>query len=190
MAACGSNEAVRLPFDETKTTQAAARLLKLRGGRMSYMKLIKLLYLVDREALLRWGRPLTGDRYVSMDKGPVVSGTLDLINEGDAKRIWSEYISAPEGYEVSLLRDAPADELSAAEEELIEEIFRLHGHKSRWELVDLMHSLPEWENPNGSAIPIEYHDILIRSGKTELEARAIEEELESLAAVQALLGPQ
>ena len=36
-------------------------MLKSRAGRMSYMKLIKLLYLADREALGRWGRSITGD---------------------------------------------------------------------------------------------------------------------------------
>ena len=51
---------------------------------MSYMKLIKLLYLADREALLRWGRPITFDAYVSMDRGPVLSSVLDLINGGTA----------------------------------------------------------------------------------------------------------
>ena len=59
-------------FNERRATEAAARFLKLRGGRMSYLKLIKLIYFLDREALLRWGRPVTGDRYVSMDNGPVV----------------------------------------------------------------------------------------------------------------------
>jgi uncharacterized phage-associated protein len=46
---------------------------------MAYIKLIKLLYLADREALLRWGRPITTDRHVSMPKGPVVSQIYDLI---------------------------------------------------------------------------------------------------------------
>ena len=36
---------------------------------MSYMKLIKLLYLADREALAQWGRSISIDTYVSMDKG-------------------------------------------------------------------------------------------------------------------------
>ena len=44
---------MKLRFNEAKAAQAAARLLKLRGGRMSFLKLIKLLYIVDREALLR-----------------------------------------------------------------------------------------------------------------------------------------
>ncbi len=159
---------------------------------MSYMKLIKLLYLVDREALLRWGRPVTTDRYVSMDQGPVLSSILNLINEGHrpgAPGVWPEYISEPQGYEVALLKEAPADELSRAEEELIEEVFRDHGHKSRWELVELVHTLPEWRDPNGSAVPISYADILAAGGKSPLETATVVEELESLMAVDSLLRP-
>ena len=37
-----------LRFNERRATEAAARFLKLRGNRMSYLKLIKLLYLLDR----------------------------------------------------------------------------------------------------------------------------------------------
>lgn len=42
-------------FDEMKATQAAALFLELAGGRENYTKLIKLLYLLDREALIRQG---------------------------------------------------------------------------------------------------------------------------------------
>jgi len=48
---------------------------------MAYIKLIKLLYLADREALLRWGRPITTDCHVSMPKGPVVSQIYHLITD-------------------------------------------------------------------------------------------------------------
>ena len=41
---------MHLQFDEAKATQAAAFFLQLRGGQMHYIKLIKLLYLADREA--------------------------------------------------------------------------------------------------------------------------------------------
>ncbi|HEV8430339.1 MAG TPA: Panacea domain-containing protein, partial [Pyrinomonadaceae bacterium] len=78
----GRKVPVKSKFDETKTAQLAGVLLQLRGGRMHYMKLIKLMYLVDRAALLRWGSPITFDNYVSMPHGPVLSSTLDLINEG------------------------------------------------------------------------------------------------------------
>src|SRR5579864_4403328 len=94
---------MKLLFNETKATQAAAQLLRLRGGRMSYVKLVKLLYLADREALIRWGRPITTDHYVSMDEGPVVARIYDLIrNEPspNSVKIWGKFISGPVDYEV------------------------------------------------------------------------------------------
>ena len=42
---------MRLPFNEAKATEAAARLLEKSGGKMKYLQLIKLLYFADREAL-------------------------------------------------------------------------------------------------------------------------------------------
>jgi len=52
------HRAMILRFQHERATQAAARLLQRRGGRMSYMKLLKLLYLADRKALLSVGRPI------------------------------------------------------------------------------------------------------------------------------------
>lgn len=181
-----------LRFNERRATEAAAKFLKLRGGRMSYLKLIKLLYLLDREALLRWGRPVTTDRYVSMDNGPVVSRIYDLIREEPppgTDPVWSHFISAPSNYEVSLTAEPEIDELSPAEESLIEEIFAHYGKLSRWNLVDLSHDLAEWQDPKGSAIPIEYRDILRAGKKTESEIAAVESELEALAAAEAMLQP-
>src|ERR1035438_6543738 len=106
---------MKLLFNEAKATQAATQFLRLRGGRISYIKLIKLLYLADREALIRWGRPITTDCYVSMDVGPVVSRIYDLIrNEPspNSVKIWSKFISDPEDYEVRLLGDPGSGELS------------------------------------------------------------------------------
>jgi hypothetical protein len=70
-----------LPFNERKATQAAAHFLKLAGGKMDYRKLMLLLYLADRKALLTWGRPITTDQYVLTDQGIVLSRLLELITE-------------------------------------------------------------------------------------------------------------
>ena len=50
------------------------------------------------------------------------------------------------------------------------------------------HRLPEWKNPNGSAIPISYGDILKAEGKSALEISAVEDELEELAEADLLLA--
>src|SRR5580692_4396077 len=112
-----------LRFNERRATEAAARFLSLRGGRMSYPKLIKMLYFLDREALLRWGRPVTTDRYVSMDNGPVVSRIYDLIREEAApgtNSFWRRYVSAPLGWEVALIAEPVPSEISPAEGALID----------------------------------------------------------------------
>jgi uncharacterized phage-associated protein len=185
-----TQEFMSLRFDEAKATQAAALFLRLRGGCMSYLRLIKLLYLTDRAALLRWGIPVTTDHYVSMDHGPVVSRTYDLILEDMPKPGWAEYISPPPlgEYEVRLRKEAPTDRLSRAEEQLIREVFDQYGQRSRWQLVDYVHTLPEWKNPHGSSIPIPIREILKAGGEDEDEIRAVLRELNGIAAAEETLS--
>ncbi len=183
---------MRPRFNEVKATQAASWLLELRGGRMSYMKLIKLLYLTDRQSIISRGRTITTCRHVSMARGPVVSEILDLITEDDPPNgltFWRQHISPPANREVSLVQDPGDEELSRAEVAIIDSVFAEHGAKSRWALVDYTHGLPEWQDPHGSSIPIEYRDILKAAGKTEAEIIAIEDEIESLGAAEALIAP-
>lgn len=178
---------MNLRFREAKTTQAAARLLSLRGGTMNYMKLIKLLYIVEREALLTWGRPVTADRCVSLSRGPILSQTLNLINEEpkpDADSPWNRHISQPAEYNVRLLAPAGDDELSTAELALIDDVFARYGKMNRWELVEFVHTFPEWQDPEGSALPIDYRDILKAGGKTEGEIAAILQDIEGLASAE------
>jgi uncharacterized phage-associated protein len=173
-----------LRFDERKATQAAARFLELRGGTMHYLKLIKLLYLADRTALLQWGYPITTDHYVSMDHGPVTSRIYNLLVDEVEKPFWSEYISAPNDYQVSLLKAAPNDRLSRAEELLISQIFDRFGGMNRWDIVRYLHTLPEWKNPHGTSIPIHIREILEGDGaleKEEIDAILRELRAESLA---------
>lgn len=181
---------MNLRYRQERATQAAARLLKLRGGTMSYLKLLKLLYLADRKALLQHGRPITFDRFVSMDHGPVLSQTYNLIVAEESPgehSYWREFISEPEHYEVRLRKDAPNGELSAAQERVLDEVFEEFGAMGRWDLVKFTHTLPEWENPHGSSIPIALRDVLRGAGVDDEEAEAVEEELAGETALERLL---
>jgi len=149
---------------------------------MNHMKLVKLLYLADRKALLKWGRPITFDWYVSMPHGPALSFTLDKINDSappDGSSYWHRIISERKGHEVSLLGDVPNDQLSQAEEQLLDAVFRDYGAMSQWEIRDFSHTLPEWRDPNGSSVPIEIRDILLSEGLSQADVREV---LESLGA--------
>jgi uncharacterized phage-associated protein len=178
-----------MPFKEKKATEAAAFLLKLRGGKMSYLKLIKLLYLADREALSRWGFSLTNDTHVSMPHGPVVSNTYNLMIDEADKPFWSRYITPPLGeYEIALREDCPTDELSRAEEKLLTEIFEQYGHLTRWQLRDFTHTLPEWHDPHGSSVPISVREILQATGVSPADIEIITNEIEGAEHTDQILG--
>jgi uncharacterized phage-associated protein len=169
-------------FNDRKTAQAAAHLLRLRGGTMSHMKLIKLLYLADRSMLLSQGQPITGDRMVSMKNGPVLSRVLDLVNcAPNVGSSWSEYIGPRAGNEVSLKMPEPGtDELSNYELRILDSIFAEFGGKTRWEMVDVVHALPEWKNPGRSVFPIEHEDILRAGSVPQQEIDRIEKDAKEL----------
>src|SRR5271163_1844892 len=105
------------------------------------MKLIKLLYLAERQALLEFGKPITGDRIVSMPKGPVLSGILDLINWGKRRTepsVWLEFISEPTGYDVKVVSGITLedlDRLSDDERRILDEVDEEYGHVDKWSLV-------------------------------------------------------
>jgi uncharacterized phage-associated protein len=61
----------RFHFD--RTLQASAYLLHLRKGRMSQLRLLKLLYIADREWLAESGYPITGDHARALKNGPVLT---------------------------------------------------------------------------------------------------------------------
>ena len=168
-------------LDERKATQMAAWLLeKTAGGRMKYLKLIKLLYITDREALTKWGQPLTGDSYFSLPHGPVVSRIQNLITddpEFSASTYWCDYIRR-EDYDVALSSSPGIDLLSKAEITLLEEIFDRFGRMSRWHLRDLTHEFPEWHDPEGSCLPISYQEILAAVGRVA-EAEELAREIEA-----------
>jgi len=70
-------------FDEQRTAQAAAFFLHKAGGQMSKVKLMKLLYLAERESYRRYGEPISGDTLLSTPGGPVLSTTQNLMADVD-----------------------------------------------------------------------------------------------------------
>ena len=179
-------------YREDKTTQAAAYLLRSHDGSMAYMKLIKLLYVADRISLLQHGRPITFDSYFSLDRGPILSKTLDLITEGPGigeSSYWIKYISKPIGYSVQLVDACPIDELSEAECSILDRVDKHLGSVNRWRLVDFLHEqLPEWEDPHGSSLPIDYAGIFEAKGRDGDEAHDIELDVAHLAFLDNLLN--
>jgi len=167
---------VKLAFDEVKATQAAALFLKLARRPLNYVALIKLLYKADREAIRRFGLPITTDKYAAMKLGPVTSRVYDRIkasaNPNAHPTFWASHIQrSNDPREVVLKCDPGESELSKVEENLIGEIFAMHGAKDRFELADECHrDFPEWNDPGDTSTPIDISDIVSALGLSEEEA--------------------
>ena len=180
---------IRFVFNERRAAQAAAHLIQLNGKPINYMVLIKLLYFADRKSLISTGRPITGDRMMSMKNGPVLSAILDLIHVGKRRAsAWFEYISEPTDYDVDLIKQEPdRNELSTYELKVLDEVFREYGNLPKWDLVDLTHDLPEWRDPASSVIAIDPRSILRTAGKSKEEISRISKEAAELLEISALL---
>lgn len=182
---------MRLPFNEAKATQAAARLLKLAGGKLKYFRLVKLLYLLDRDSLLEYARPVTTDRYQNLSHGPIVTHIYDDLIMAAEDGIWNDHISRVGPYAVRLVKEPGNSELSLSQERLINKIFKKFGNKDREWLERYCHSLPEWKNPGKRRrLELPIRDILKAGGKTDEETEEILSEIEGLAVVQSMRSPE
>lgn len=71
---------VRFRIDIEKCIQGVHWLAEKQPGITQYY-IGKVFFFADREHLLDWGRPITGDRYVAMEHGPVPSSIYDLLKD-------------------------------------------------------------------------------------------------------------
>ena len=164
-------------FTGKKVAQMAAVFTDRQGGTIYILKLIKLLYLADRQSIDQYGSPISYDRMVSMPEGPVLSRTLDLINgsvSGQDAEQWDAWLTDRENHQISLNKDIHRnllDELSDADIGILETVWAEFGHMSRYEIRDYTHdNLDEWEDPNGSSLPIGNMAVLKALGKDDVEA--------------------
>ena len=169
-------------FDDRKAAQVAAFFAKKEGDRIPVLKLMKLIYLSDREHMGRFGYPILFDRLVSMPHGPVDSITLNLIDGNIQSDSWDNLIGDKADYSVGLQKEiveADLDELSDAEVVSLEAVWANFGGMDKWTIRDWTHdNCPEWEDPHGSANPIPYERVLKFLGHKDASELAQDLDLE------------
>src|SRR5260370_16830191 len=97
---------VSFRFDVAKATEVAGQFLRREGGAINIMKLVKLVYLLDRISVARRGVPVVGGAYFSLPNGPITSEFLYLINSGRLWGLpdcrWAEFIRDLQNHEEQL----------------------------------------------------------------------------------------
>ena len=168
-------------YNPVKAAQVIAYLaLKTAGHSVNVLKAIKLVYLVDRDSIERWGSPVLDESRFSMPKGPVnsltyahVNGEYDLDSCG-----WSTFLEDRENHMVAVkagIGEDDLDELSDADIQCLDAVWGKFGGMDQWQLVDWTHSsdnVPEWEDPKGSSVPIPLERIMRAVGLENSDSQA------------------
>ena len=172
-------------FNEKKAAQTAAFFTFSAGGKINVLKLMKLMYLAEREAFLRYGEPIIGDMMVSMPNGPVLSMSYDCTATGGKDPLgWENWISDRAGYEIGLQKHISDPflelrELSQADFDVLQSIWNAFGGFTQWQLIEYTHdSCPEWEDPKGSSAGIPIERLLKALGYCPDDRQALESRLE------------
>ena len=164
-------------IDVEKTVQAAAYFLSLSEGKLEYMKLVKLLYNCDREALRRWFAPITYDVPYAMPHGMVPTATLDLAEDQQPRdTVWGAHIERDGRWDNVLRNDPGISRLSEAETELMREMYKKYEEMNGTEMGEEHHRpelFPEWIDPNGSSTYIGIESVLKAMGLDEEDIEII-----------------
>ena len=120
---------------------------------------MKLFYFVDFEFIKRYGVPITYDKYIHLERGPIPSNILNLVNsvidEGD-DAILSDTIQIDTDSKSSLQKiqclepfsENDKNIFSEKELEILEFITNRYRTKGAWELVNISHKQAPWLKTN------------------------------------------
>jgi uncharacterized phage-associated protein len=137
-------DAIRFNFSGRKSLEAASVLLKRQANnRTNYMRLLKLLYIADRESIRDTGFPITGDTVYATKRGPVLGGVLDLIkSEHVDSALWDRYIRK-DRYDIEIMEDPGLTALSRYEVQKLHLVSEEYADRDECEMCDLTNNFPE-----------------------------------------------
>lgn len=169
-------------FNFETTQHVVGYLLWKAGGAMPYLKLLKLVYLADRKALLETGETLTGDSYSAMKLGPVPYFTYNCLKQGKFPSDWIEH----KKYDARLKKEVDSEDpletfdlLSPMTQNILESTWEKYGDMNKYALAKLTHTIcPEWKNCKDDSI--ELADILKAEGYSSAQIHAVLERIAEL----------
>jgi uncharacterized phage-associated protein len=150
-------------FRSKKAAQAAAYFVHQNMPTIEKMKLIKLLYLAERESIEKRGRPMFFDKFFSMKDGPICSNALDGINGQLDQAIWADYISKIDRKtikSVGPLVPAAQDQISKSDLSILQDVQKKFGHMPAHQIRSWTHkNCPEYKSVSVGRREISYRDI-------------------------------
>lgn len=179
-------------FDMKKTMAAVAFLMDRGGGQLDMFLGLKSLYLADKQALVGWGKTITGDKFRGLPMGPVLWTVYKLFKGtagGELQQQWNRAFTERMNHSIHLRNPVAVDALSEREMEVLAEAQDTINRMLPWDVADFLHqTCPEWEDPQGGSLPISPEDVLLHAGRTEDEIQKFSESENVFQQTKILLG--
>ncbi|MCA6069854.1 MAG: SocA family protein [Endomicrobium sp.] len=166
-----------------KLVQVVNYVLAKYDYRLNYTKLIKLLYISDRECLNKWNFAISGDSYVSMKQGPVLSGLYNLILENSSRCAptelaeWKCCFYQEDNDLISKIEyKCSYGELCDAETDILDSVDKKYHTRKYGYLIKEVHKFPEWNKDAekyNTSYSLPKQSILRSLNKSEKEIKAI-----------------
>lgn len=150
------------------------------------MKLLKLLYIADRESIREEGAPITGDNAIAMQHGPVLSGVYSIISDCKISlgpKSWNRFFSV-DGYDLVMHEHPGNDEMCPYHTEKLRDVFERYKHLDPFALNDVTHKFAEWVNNRhgGCSCAIQLEDIVRAVGREDDLDYILQERSEAIKA--------
>ncbi len=157
---------IRFKFNIEKFTACVAMLAQANLPDFTKLKVVKMLYFIDKYHLLRYGRPVLGDIYYHWDHGPVPLKSLTVLNEvvddddvsgekGQSDKDHLRYYLKLNRFRAKIIRrkyplfelkkEPDFDCLSLSEQEAVREVTKQYGRLSAWDLREETHKDITWK---------------------------------------------
>ena len=180
-------------FDARKAAQIAAFFATNEGDHgIEKLKLIKLIYLAERQFLTDHGFPMLFDEFYSLPHGPICSSALNGIDQRIQADIWAPLIARHGHVIYPCKRTAreDMDEVSDAEMTALNQVWSCFGSYTSSRIRNWTHDhCPEYvEVGPGERLPIEYTDLLEAVGFTRAEAEEAAREVQTIRRAESLMS--
>lgn len=134
----------RIKPDNDKALNAALYVAS-HFEKVGFHKIFKILYFADQKHIANYGRTITEDKYIAMQKGPVPSRVYDIfkIIKGESiledKYNFSKYLKIENGYIVKPRIKPDLDLFSDSDIECLNDSIKENGELKFGELKDKSH---------------------------------------------------
>ena len=175
-------------FRSRKAAQSCAYFANRSGGTIEELKLIKLIYLAERQFLSAHHHPMLFDEFHSLPHGPVCSSTLNGITDVIHEALWDEYIARNGNIVVAVqpVEREDLDHISDAEMEVLDEVWQEFSGMTASQIRNhIQENCPEYTGADKGRISISYRQIFDALG--EEDASQIAEDISELVKLEGIL---